>query len=120
MVTIGRVEYCFCDLTATVPQNGATSDQGEKRRFGRPPITIAVGTRVTSRPPHRSVRAQFGHTACMGLSLSRGRHANLVVLCIPFFCSTRAPSILPSRPQFSISVSRRGGQRPAALDAPRA
>ena len=25
--------------------------------------TFAVGTRVTSRPPHRSVRAQFGHTA---------------------------------------------------------
>jgi hypothetical protein len=33
---------------------------------------FAAGTRVTSRPPHRSVRAQFGHTACMGLSLSRG------------------------------------------------
>ena len=26
-------------------------------------VTIAVGTRVTSRPPHRSVRAQFRHTA---------------------------------------------------------
>jgi hypothetical protein len=26
-------------------------------------ILFAVGTRVTSRPPHRSVRAQFGHTA---------------------------------------------------------
>ena len=24
---------------------------------------IAVGTRVTSRPPHKTVRAQFGHTA---------------------------------------------------------
>jgi hypothetical protein len=24
---------------------------------------IAVGTRITARPPHRSVRAQFGHTA---------------------------------------------------------
>jgi CubicO group peptidase (beta-lactamase class C family) len=29
----------------------------------------------------------------MGLSLSRGRHAILVVLCIPFFCSTRADGI---------------------------
>jgi hypothetical protein len=26
-------------------------------------IEIAVGTRVTSRPPHRAVRARFGHTA---------------------------------------------------------
>jgi hypothetical protein len=33
------------------------------RRFDCQPITFAVGTRVTSRPPHRSVRAQFGHTA---------------------------------------------------------
>jgi hypothetical protein len=24
---------------------------------------IAVGTLITERPPHRSVRAQFGHTA---------------------------------------------------------
>ena len=35
---------------------------------------FSVGTRVTSRPPHRSVRAQFGHRACMGLSLSSGNH----------------------------------------------
>jgi hypothetical protein len=26
-------------------------------------MSFAVGTRVTPRPPHRSVRAQFGHTA---------------------------------------------------------
>ena len=31
--------------------------------FDRTTATFAVGTRVTSRPPHRSVRAQFGHTA---------------------------------------------------------
>src|SRR5271169_5105300 len=46
----------------------------------------------------------------MGLSLSRVRHAILVVLCIPFFCSTRAASILPSRPHISIAVARSGGQ----------
>ena len=50
------------------------------------------------------------HSACMGLSLSRGRHAILVVLCIPFFCSTRAASILPSRPHISIAVARSGSQ----------
>ena len=33
-----------------------------------------------------------------------------VVLCIPFFCSTRATSILPSRPHISIAVARSGGQ----------
>src|SRR6266436_1321839 len=86
------------------------SEAGQKCRFDALPATFAVGTRVTSRPPHRSVRAQFGHTACMGLSLSRGRHAILVVLCIPFFCSTRAASILPSRPHISIAGARSGGQ----------
>jgi subtilase-type serine protease len=44
-------------------------------------VMIAVGTLITERPPHRSVRAQFGHTACMGLSLSRVHHAIFVVLC---------------------------------------
>ena len=34
----------------------------------------------------------------------------MVVLCIPFFCSTRAASILPSRPHISIAVARSGGQ----------
>src|SRR5271168_3275129 len=33
-----------------------------------------------------------------------------VVLCIPFFCSIRAASILPSRPHISIAVARSGGQ----------
>src|SRR6266446_5010555 len=42
---------------------------------------IAVGTLITERPPHRSVQAQFGHTACMGVSLSRVHHAIFVVLC---------------------------------------
>ena len=39
------------------------SELGHSRRFDRVQLTFAVGTRVTSRPPHRSVRAQFGHTA---------------------------------------------------------
>ena len=29
---------------------------------------------------------------------------------IPFFCSTRAASVLPSRPHISIAVARSGGQ----------
>src|SRR5258708_11787398 len=72
-----------------------------------------------ARPVHsiRSVRAQFGHTACMGLSLSRGRHAILVVLCIPFFCSTRPASTLPSRPHIAIAVARSGGPGTAFFHA---
>src|SRR5947209_9509554 len=45
-----------------------------------PPL-VAVGTRFSSRPPHRTVRAAFPHTACMGVSLSRVHHAIFVVLC---------------------------------------
>src|SRR5215510_14409932 len=71
---------------------------------------IAVGTRVTSRPPPRSVRAQFGHTACMGLSLSSVHHTIFSCFVAPFFCSTRAASILPPRPQISATVARSGGQ----------
>src|SRR6478672_1151819 len=36
--------------------------------------SFAVGTRVTSRPPHRSVRAQFGHTAWALFVKEASRH----------------------------------------------
>ena len=70
-------------------------------------VRVAVGTRVISRPPHRSVRAAFPHTACMGLSLSRVHHATFVVLCCFILCSTRAASILPSRPHITVAVAHR-------------
>src|SRR5258708_3283219 len=81
-------------------------------RFG---FRFAVGMLIAEHPPHRSGRARFEHPACMGLSLSRGRHANLVVLCIPFFCSTRAASTLPSRPHISIAVAAQRRSRTALL-----
>ena len=61
-------------------------------------MTFAVGTRVTSRPPHRSVRAQFGHTACMGLCLSRRHQPISVVLChsILLFDLRRKHSLVPT------------------------
>jgi hypothetical protein len=46
----------------------------------------------------------------MGLSLSRGVTPFWPSVVIPFFCSTRAASILPSRPHISIAVARSGGQ----------
>jgi hypothetical protein len=52
---------CLIDLHDSNPSS--MSELGQSRHFDRAPITFAVGTRVTSRPPHRSVRAQFGHTA---------------------------------------------------------
>jgi hypothetical protein len=46
----------------------------------------------------------------MGLSLSRVHHAIFVRVVTPFFCSTRAASILPSRPHIAVAVARSGGQ----------
>ncbi len=55
---------------------------------------IAVGTRVTSRPPHRSVRAQFGHTApTSGME----RHVAIFTrraVCVPAPV-TREPGTVP-------------------------
>ena len=39
---------------------GAVTTSANQERY---PCGVAVGTRVTSRPPHRSVRAAFPHTA---------------------------------------------------------
>jgi hypothetical protein len=50
------------------------------RRFNAKTLVVA---RFIARPPHRSVRAAFAHTACTGLSLSH--HAIFVVLCDSIF-----------------------------------
>jgi hypothetical protein len=41
----------------------APHDSGEPNRALFLMRRIAVGTLITERPPHRTVRAQFGHTA---------------------------------------------------------
>jgi hypothetical protein len=46
----------------------------------------------------------------MGLSLSRVHHAIFVVLCCFILCSTRAASILSSRPHINIAAARSVGQ----------
>ena len=61
-------------------------------------------------PPARIRTCTFMHTACMGLSLSMGITPFLSSFVIPFFCSTRAASILPPRPHISIAVARSVGQ----------
>src|SRR5207245_6169486 len=68
----------------------------------------AVGTRFSSRPPHRTVRAAFPHTACMGVSLSMVHHAIFVVL------SCSLPLSHPCREHSSIPTAhcrRRRAQR---------
>ena len=66
-----------------------------------------------ARPVHaiRSVRAQFGHTACMGLSLSRVVHAILSLPCL-FHSFVRPAPRAFFRPDriFAIAVARSGGQ----------
>ena len=84
----------------------------------------AVGTLITERPPHRTVRAAFPHTACMGLSLSRAQSSLFRSLSffVPFFGLTRAASILPSRPQSfrpsragAVKVGRRANLTPRSI-----
>ena len=67
-------DQCFMVDVCKRRRNVSNYDDAFSRETGRRPkgsiasvwpvpATFAVGTRVTSRPPHRSVRAQFGHTA---------------------------------------------------------
>src|SRR5499427_3210487 len=79
---------------------GLLSTVMKSRRRGR-------DARYWAPPPRRSVQAAFPHTACMGLSLSRVHHATFVVLCCFILCSTRAASILPSRPHITVAVAHR-------------
>ena len=54
-------------VLATIPAPGGGSEPrntlGERTLPGWGSIGIAVGTLITERPPHRSVRAPFRHTA---------------------------------------------------------
>src|SRR6266699_6657017 len=54
--------------------------------------------RFIARPPPRTVRAAFPHTACMGVSLSRVHRAIFVVLCcfILLFDPCREHSSIPT------------------------
>jgi len=63
--------------------------------------------RFIARPPPRSVRAACPHTACMGLSLSRG-HLTFSQLLLHSF--VRLANILPCRPQITTIVARNEGQ----------
>jgi hypothetical protein len=91
------------------------SDRQPCARCGRRP-----GTPIAERPPHRTVRAQFRHTACMGLSLSREHHAIFVVLChsILLFDPRREHSSVPTA--YSIAVARSGGQGRCFFNEPKA
>src|SRR5262252_8227087 len=81
---------------------GLLSTVMKSRRRGR-------DARYWAPPPRRSVQAAFPHTACMGLSLSRVHHAIFVVLCCFILCSTRAASILSSRPHITVAVAHSDG-----------
>jgi hypothetical protein len=51
---------CLVRLLLAASATGATLDTGGWLALARP---IAVGTHITARPPHRTERARFGHSA---------------------------------------------------------
>src|ERR1039457_1255076 len=57
--TLGELLTRYRDQVSPTKRSAHT----EKARINECRPLIAVGTRITARPPHRSVRAQFGHTA---------------------------------------------------------
>src|ERR1700694_2055354 len=107
---------------------GAFIVKGASRHFGRPLHSILL---FDPRREHSSVPTAYFHRrraqrrsrtpllqrrrrlvwGLYGAFFVKGasRHF-LSCFVIPFFCSTRAASILPSRPHISIAVVRSGGQ----------
>ncbi len=83
-------------LSAEPITAGNVRQSGVSGRSHRTLQSFAVGTRVTSRPPHRSVRAAFPHTACMGLSLSRVSHTFSCCYFILLFDPRREHSSVPT------------------------
>ena len=73
-----------------------TLDRGRDAHYWAPPAQIRTGP----------IRA----SGLYGAFFVKGITPFLSSFVIPFFCSTRAASILPSRPHISIAVARSGGQ----------
>src|ERR1700721_623611 len=59
---------------------------------------------------HRISRERKPPSRLYGAFFVKGITPFFFFFVIPFFCSTRAASILPSRPHISIAVARSGGQ----------
>src|ERR1019366_5309533 len=53
----GCGEFVHCVLANAASRSTESSPSNRRNRL------FAVGTPITGRPPHRSVRARFGHTA---------------------------------------------------------
>src|SRR5258708_34548995 len=92
---------------------------GQTRRFGRLPMTIAVGTRVTSRPPHRSVRAPIRAYGLYGAFFVKGasRHFGRPLHSILLFDPRREHSSVPTAYCHRRRAQRRA--RAALLQRPR-
>ena len=72
MVAIGGI----ADLSERLVQTNSVENDPEETSLHRSKLTLAgaVGMRVTSHPPHRSVRAAFPHTVP-----TLGIHGNYVL-----------------------------------------
>jgi hypothetical protein len=101
-----RTHRCACAASghAAAPPR---SVMNSRRRSGR-------DARFIARPPHRTVRAAFPHTACMGLSLSRVCASRpLFVLLLPSFVRPapraffRPDRILPSPSRAATALLQR-------------
>ena len=73
-------------------------------------MTWAMRQRPVSLPRSSNRTCRFPASGLYGAFFVKGIAPFLSSSVIPFFCSTRAASILPSRPHISIAVARSGGQ----------
>ena len=71
---------------------------------------FAVGTRVTSRPPHRSVRAQFGHTLYGAFFVKGGAHHFVAPLFVDFFVRPAPRAFFRPDRILAVAVARSEGQ----------
>src|SRR4029453_3709499 len=72
---------------------------------------VAVGTRVSSHAPRTEPYGRLSRIRLVWGFLCQGCITPFLSRVVtPFFCSTRAASILPSRPHIAAAVARSGGQ----------
>src|SRR6266568_1758642 len=80
-------------------------------RWSRETAFVAVGTRVSSHAPRPEPYVRLSRIRLVWEFLCQGCITPFLSCFVAsFFCSTRAASILPSRPHIAVAVARSGGQ----------
>src|SRR6266566_5562622 len=110
-VTFGGLYRASAHNVPNLSTPGASEETPKIDAIGSDRGAVAVGTRVSSHAPRPEPYVRLSRIRLVWEFLCQGCITPFLSCFVAsFFCSTRAASILPSRPHIAVAVARSGGQ----------